>query len=324
MKLAGNASIGAPRAWTLRGPAPALGNPNTAILDLSGHTLTKYNNAFFGIVNADVTDGTIIVNGGTVDFESTTNVHDFGSGDQIIFNNSSTPFLHNEAADITRPMVFNGDTNIRFDNNNSNLLGSNISLNGNLTVQPTTDSTGSVSLNGNITETGGSRSITKAAGTANNNWLLVLGGNNNFTGGVNVQAGTLQLGSSNALNPATPQTVSLNNTSGLRLAGNSVTVGGLTGSNTTAVENASATPATITLANSGDQNYDGIIRDGAGGGAEPDQVREQQHLHPQQHQHVHRCHDHQRRNSATLQQRRTLTEFNNHWNFERKLHLQPQ
>jgi fibronectin-binding autotransporter adhesin len=102
---------------------------------------------------------------------------------------------------------------------------------------------------------GGALAITKnAAGT------LILSGNNTFTGGVTINAGTIQLGSAGALNPGTPNSLSVNG--GLALAGNSVTISSLNGGGL--IENASATAATLTIADGG--SFAGILQNGVGGG----------------------------------------------------------
>jgi len=97
---------------------------------------------------------------------------------------------------------------------------------------------------------------------------LTLGGNNTFTGSITIDAGTLQVGSTGAL--GTGQNVvafGASSTGTLSLNGNSVTIGSLqTNSSvgTPVVQNASATPATLTIAGGG--GYAGVLQDGTGGG----------------------------------------------------------
>ena len=95
-----------------------------------------------------------------------------------------------------------------------------------------------------------------------------LSGNNTFTGTVAINGGVLQLGSSGALNGASPRPVSLDNSATLRLAGNAISVAGLTSSSAnTVVENQSATAATLTVAKaSGFDTFAGTLRDGTGNG----------------------------------------------------------
>ena len=106
---------------------------------------------------------------------------------------------------------------------------------------------------------------------------LFLNGNNNFTGGLTINDGVVQLGNAGALNSAVPQAVTFGSNAGsnapatLRLAGNSVTVSALntdSGSpGTTFIENANATPATLTINQSADNTFAGTMQDGVGGGS---------------------------------------------------------
>jgi fibronectin-binding autotransporter adhesin len=99
---------------------------------------------------------------------------------------------------------------------------------------------------------------------------LVLNGNNSFTGGVTINSGVLRISNAGALNSATPQTVTFSSgsTGTLRLAGTSVTGGGLATNATTVgtpvVENASNTPATLTVNPSGSANFAGVLQNGTG------------------------------------------------------------
>jgi fibronectin-binding autotransporter adhesin len=96
---------------------------------------------------------------------------------------------------------------------------------------------------------------------------LTLSGNNTFTGGVEIDAGTVQLGSPTALGAA--NIVFLTGSANLSLNGNSVSISVLESSGTTTVvQNQSATPATLTdNVGSSSTTYPGVLQDGAGGGA---------------------------------------------------------
>ncbi|MDP4720514.1 MAG: autotransporter-associated beta strand repeat-containing protein [Akkermansiaceae bacterium] len=118
-----------------------------------------------------------------------------------------------------------------------------------------------VSIAGEVTGTGG---ITKSGvGTT------ILSGTNTYTGATTVSAGTLQVGSTQALgvNPDVQVSNGI-----LKLDGNSITIGGLTGSGTNdgsaAVVNDNASAATLTVGG-GDAtaSFGGVIGDGATGGA---------------------------------------------------------
>ena len=105
-------------------------------------------------------------------------------------------------------------------------------------------------------------------GTGNS--TLILSGTNSFTGGLSINGGIVQLGSAGALNSTTPNAVSFSGIATgdiLRLAGNSVTIASLNaGSNNPGVENASATPAALTISDTGLDSFAGVLRDGTGGG----------------------------------------------------------
>jgi autotransporter-associated beta strand protein len=98
---------------------------------------------------------------------------------------------------------------------------------------------------------------------------LTLSGNNTFTGGVEISAGTLQLGNAGALNAGGVNTVSFDqgSTGILSLNGNSIAISNLGGSGS--VENANATPAMLTINNNSvfTDTYAGVLQDGPGGGA---------------------------------------------------------
>ncbi len=101
---------------------------------------------------------------------------------------------------------------------------------------------------------------------------LSLNGNNTFTGGVTINSGVLQITKAGALNSTTPQTVtfSAGTTGTMRLAGTSVTGGGLVTNatlGTPVVENASVTPATLTVNTTGTPTFAGVLQNGTGAGA---------------------------------------------------------
>ena len=100
---------------------------------------------------------------------------------------------------------------------------------------------------------------------------LTLSGNNGFSGGVTINAGTLQLASPGALfSPNTPNSVTFGpgTTGTLSLNGKSIEIGNLVTSTpvgSPVIQNASATSATLLVAGAG--TYAGVLQDGPGGGA---------------------------------------------------------
>jgi fibronectin-binding autotransporter adhesin len=114
--------------------------------------------------------------------------------------------------------------------------------------------------------------------TINGGGTLTLSGVNTFTGGVIINAGALLLGSAGALNSTAGSqdavTFGANaaNSATLILNGNSVVIANLTTNASPGapiVQNANATPATLTIGNSTNASgaFAGVIQDGTGGGA---------------------------------------------------------
>ena len=123
-----------------------------------------------------------------------------------------------------------------------------------------------LTLNGTIS---GSGKLEAAEGT------LILGSNNTFTGGVQIDFANLQLANPGALNSTAPNVVTfggaLNGSAMLTLNGNSVAISGLAttpGSDVAHrfVQNGNAASATLTVNNSADFNFAGVLQNGAGGG----------------------------------------------------------
>jgi len=102
---------------------------------------------------------------------------------------------------------------------------------------------------------------------------FTLSGNNTFTGGLTINAGTVTLGSVGALNSTTPNSVTFGTsapaTTKLQIGGNNVTIASLataTIPGTAVVENASATAATLTVNQAIDTTFAGVLQNGTGGG----------------------------------------------------------
>lgn len=97
------------------------------------------------------------------------------------------------------------------------------------------------------------------SGTGTGNKILVLGGDNSFSGGVLVYSGILQLNHPGALNGSGVNSLTVQTGGTLRLNGNSVTVAGLDGSGTL-VNNHATNAAILTVDGSG--SHTGAINNG--------------------------------------------------------------
>ena len=188
--LTADATVGGGQRFDIRSaPTSAL----NSTLDLATFTLTKSGTNQFSLVGTNVTDGDIIVNGGTFSVETVTSIPDFASGKKITLNAGTTlQFFSNTAvvSAVTRPILVNGAVTMgSASNGNNSTIGSPITLSGNLTVAAlnNTNATSSVTLTGNIGETV-PHSLTK-----NGPSTLVLAGTNSYSGGTFINAGVLRV-----------------------------------------------------------------------------------------------------------------------------------
>ncbi len=98
---------------------------------------------------------------------------------------------------------------------------------------------------------------------------LTLSGANTYGGTTTITAGAIRAGSATALSAATAVAFGASTTGRLQLGGFNLTIGGLSGSGTPVVENASGTDATLNLGYNSSGNtvtFAGVIQDGTGGG----------------------------------------------------------
>lgn len=197
------------------------------------------------------------------------------SGDSLFFGNSSKVNLTNDFAANTSfgGITFNsGIFSHTLRGNAINLSGNivnldnslqTINLNINLTANSTiaadhSSSSGNITINGVISESGGSFGITKTGQRT-----LNLGGNNTFTGGLTISGGVVNLNNAGALNSSSPNAVAVSVGGTLRLNGNSVTVSGLSGQGTVH-NNHGSTAATLTVNKaSGSDTFSGNILNGS-------------------------------------------------------------
>jgi fibronectin-binding autotransporter adhesin len=197
VQLSADASVGGANRFDIR--ANQVGGVNVGQLDLQGHTFTKNGTFPMSIVSVDISDGNIVVNGGTFAFEASTNCF-AGAGTTVTYNANTIWQFFGYTGTLSRPIIING-TGITVGTNNNTVAvaASPVTLNGDLTATTiNANGTGTVTLNGAIGETGGPRSITK---TNNGTGVstLVLGGNNTFSGGVNFNSGIVEISTVNNL-----------------------------------------------------------------------------------------------------------------------------
>jgi autotransporter-associated beta strand protein len=163
--LSDDASIGGTGRWDIRGNT-------TATLNLAGHKLTKTGANYIAIVAANVTSGDIDVNEGTLGFSTTTTVN--GTGTVKVNSGGNLEIAYGTvAANITRNIVLNGGTLSSV--STASAADSNISITASSVI-----SGGSLTLNGDLTESGGSFGVTIPSGTVN------FIGATSFTGGLSV------------------------------------------------------------------------------------------------------------------------------------------
>ncbi|MFY8004989.1 MAG: beta strand repeat-containing protein [Chitinophagaceae bacterium] len=142
-------------------------------------------------------------------------------------------------------LVTSGSSNINFNGNID--LGTN-----SLTFAPISAASltvGGVISNGSIVQNG--------AGTTS------LTASNTFIGGVTISNGNLQLGNAGALNSTTPNALTMSGGT-LSLNGNSITLSSISGSVGT-VNNNNSTASTLTVNNSSNSSFGGVLANGATG-----------------------------------------------------------
>ena len=226
------------------------------------------------------------------------------AGSTVNTNNSFTLYGNSSS----RSSITVGTDGLTLDNSRLNLrrggtnaLGSRLVLDGNVTTTGTaaswimedtaggstgtvalelSSSTGDVARTFNIGDGGANLTISVpvtngAASSARivkaGTGALTLAGNNTFTGGVTIEGGTLSLANAGALNSTTPNAISFGSNASLktlRMAGQNVTVSGLTTGatvGTSVVENGEVGTATLTVNNAAANTFAGVLQDGSAG-----------------------------------------------------------
>jgi autotransporter-associated beta strand protein len=165
----------------------------------------------------------------------------------------------------------------------ANIFGATLQLNNNETIGSLAGggaTGGNVNLQSNTLTVGGNNTSTTFSGVISGpsgglvktgTGTLTLANSNTFIGGVTINSGTLQLANTGALNSTTPNSVTFGASAPagtkLQLNGTSVTIGALSTNvtpGTVAIENASASAATLTVSQSTNTTFAGLLQDGSG------------------------------------------------------------
>ena len=164
IKLSADAAIGGTGNWAL-----LTDNWNPTSLDLNGFTLTKAGTNTFTLCNTTLTAGTILIDSGTVALEINHGTVDASAADFALSDTASAALVLNNKSLTVASLQGGGTT------------GGNVSLgSGTLTVNQATNTTYSGVISG------GSGSLKKSG-----SGILTLDGANTYTGGTNLNSGTL-------------------------------------------------------------------------------------------------------------------------------------
>jgi autotransporter-associated beta strand protein len=269
--LTANATVGGPQRWDIRGSTTTF-----STLNLNGFTLTKTGVNQVSIVNTNVENGgAIVVSSGALSLEHNTNTS--GSGTITYQTGATAQFFENvttTGGGVTWPLTMMGGNIIGNSGSVLATVPANMTLDGNVTIEPLagglpvlTDNF-PLTLTGNITEGTGPDSVTK-----NGVNTVTLSGTNSWTGGTFIQQGTIVLGSSAGIPNGTALTLgtAATTTAGtLDMAGFSPTVGGLatagTGVNT--IGNSSTTAVSTLTYAGGTSTFTGVIANTLGTGTQ--------------------------------------------------------
>jgi fibronectin-binding autotransporter adhesin len=200
--LTGNASVGGTGRFDIR--AGQVAGVNTAQLNLAGFTLTKNGTNQFTVVSANVNQGNIVVNAGTFAIEAGSNVLNNNDGTSITVNSGATLQFFANTGTVSRPIILNGTGITVNDNTGANpvtppTIASNFTVGGDVTINGA-NATSNLVLTGKLTETGGSRSITKTGPGK----LTLANTLNEFSGQLNLNGGLVNFAAVGSLGTATP------------------------------------------------------------------------------------------------------------------------
>ncbi len=197
LRLTGDATVGGANRWDVR---QNVGNAGEFV-DLAGFTLTKTGNSFVGFASdiattggVNVSDGNIIINGGTLSFERQTILQ--GTGSVTVNNGGTLGYWTVTNGSITRQNVWNGGS--INNQNTASTVNSPISLTGTTTL---IGGGSTIVFGGDLTGAGTAGLIKNEGSTYN------FAGNVSTAGPTTVNQGTLVYGGQNTASNGTANTV---------------------------------------------------------------------------------------------------------------------
>ena len=226
--------------------------------------------------------------GGNVDYSATNNASGASISGNLNLGGATRTFTIGDSSAATSDLTIGAAIS------NGNLTKSGagtLTLSGvNNYTGTTSTSAGTLSLIGSLTgggaiSTSGTGIVSQSAAgvisgasafTQGSSGTSILSGNNTFTGGVTINAGTLQLGNAGALNNTVGSenaiTFGASSTGVLSLNGNNIVINSLTSNatpGTPVVQNANTAAAILTVGNTANatSSYAGVLQDGTGGGS---------------------------------------------------------
>ncbi|MBX2916170.1 MAG: autotransporter-associated beta strand repeat-containing protein, partial [Cyclobacteriaceae bacterium] len=265
LNLAGDVTINASASTAFISAPVALGTVNRTLTIVDGAanpdltissvvsgtgSLTKNGTGTLTLSASNTFTGGLTLNAGTI---NANNANCFGTNaGTLTINGGALSNTTGGAITLTNyAQTWNGDFSY-FGTQNLDMGTGTITLTGNRNVAVLSSTLG---LSGVVA---GAFGINKSGGG-----VLVLGGNNTFTGGLGIDAGRVTLANVGALNSTSPNVVAfgVGSTGSLRLNGLSVSVAGLSSNGgTPIIENAGAAPATLTVNTVAANNFGGVIQ----------------------------------------------------------------
>ncbi|MDF3056269.1 MAG: putative autotransporter protein [Rariglobus sp.] len=265
--ITGVSTLGNTTTLTLGGANTSAGNSITGVIgDGSGGgkiAVSKTGGGSWNLGGANTFSGGFTLGAGNVRIS---NNAAFGTG---ILTINGGALSGSATATIANNMVWGATVshNNSIGNSGSITMNGTALLTGNRDVSVTAAAS-SLTVNGVISDGGNSFGITKTG-----NYALTLGGANTYTGTTNVNAGTVTMGAAGSLNSGSTLAVNAGASAGtaggrVNLNGRSFTVAALAGTTGLGgqgvIANNSVTASTLTVNNTSNSTYNGLLIESAG------------------------------------------------------------